>query len=117
MKKMICLVLVLICVFTIAAPAFADSIPRWGTVKVESTWLNVRKNPEPDATIIAYLKNGDRVKCYETYGTGYMRVVGNFRSSHSSSISGFSETAYGMDSEIMVYEQTGYVYSSYIHLD
>lgn len=117
MKKTICLILTVICLLMIAAPAFADSIPRWGTVKVESTWLNVRKNPEPDATIIAYLKNGDRVKCYETYGTGYMRVVGNFRSSHSSSINGFFEAAYGMDNEIMVYEQTGYVYRTYIKLD
>lgn len=116
MEKAICLVLVLICVFTITVPAFADSIPRWGTVRVESTWLNVRKSPDLDATIIGYLENGDRVKCYETYATGFMRVVGSFRSSHSSANGGFSVAAYGMD-EIMVYEKTGYVYKSYIHLD
>ena len=59
MKKMICLVLVLICVFTIAAPAFAETYPT-GTVHV-STWLNVHNKPSLSSGLVGYLKNGERV--------------------------------------------------------
>lgn len=55
-KKLVCLCLVLVCIFALTANAFALT----GTVKVND-YLNVRKSASTSGTIKGYLANNDTV--------------------------------------------------------
>ena len=114
MKKMICLVLVLICVFTIAAPAFAETYPT-GTVHV-STWLNVHKKPSLSSGLVGYLKNGERVSIIRMDAgiSPFYYIKGGIHADHSWADSIIAPVAYGMENEFNAVQQYGYVHKDYI---
>lgn len=111
MKKTLSLILVLVLLMMLAAPAYALT----GTVKV-GTWLNVRKGPAKSYATIGYLMNGDKVQVYEKYpDTGYVRIIGPISSTHPEA-SSISEIAFDMDNEVMYVQREGYVDSRYIQM-
>lgn len=66
MKKLVCLVLVLCCVFSISATAFALT----GKVVVDDDQiLNLRKSASKTATIIGYIPNGSAVEILDDGAT------------------------------------------------
>lgn len=114
MKKMICLVLVLICVFTIAAPAFAETYPT-GTVHV-AKWLNVRKGPSTSTTIIGYLQNGQTVKIVRMDAdiNPFYYIKGGIHDYHYWADGVIAPVAYDMEYEINAVESYGYVHKDYV---
>lgn len=97
MKKLVSMALVLVLCFCFASSAFALT----GTVKV-STWLNLRKEPKSNSTVIAYMKNGETVTILDEAN----KTNGFFH------IRGYSYTNH--DNWTGRAERTGYASASYI---
>ena len=95
MKKFICIVLVLACVLSVAATAFADT----GTV-IGGT-LKMRMKPSTSAYVACYLKNGTTITVSDYDDTWYK--ISGWGYQHSD-LSGWYEkhSGYGMRKFISV---------------
>ena len=116
MKKVMSIILVLICVFTITVPALAETYPI-GTVHV-STWLNVHRKPSVDSTIRGYLQNGQKVSIIRMDAgiSPFYYIKGAIHKSHYWSDGVIAPIAYEMESEINAVESYGYVHKDYVRV-
>ncbi len=92
MKRVVCLVLVLVCVFSMAATAFALT----GTVV--GGRLNLRKAAKKTSTIIGYIPNGSTVTIHNggSVTNGFYYITAPCYKSGQTAADCVDRTGYGM---------------------
>ncbi len=92
MKRMVCLALVLVCVFSVAVTAFALT----GTVV--GGRLNLRKSHSTSSTIIGYIPNGSTVTIHNggSVTNGFYKITAPCYKSGQTADDCVDRTGYGM---------------------